>query len=200
LPVVKDLMGTLRGGDYGKFATEAIDKGYVRLDKRVFDGTKVSDHFAIIPTQVLPEGLSEPERKIYNLVAQRFLAVFFPVARYLQTTRLSVVEGESFRTEGKVLEAAGWKAVYGTEVGDEESVLAPLIPGAPVPAKEVEARGGRTRPRPRLTESTLLSFMESAGKYVEDEELAEAMKERGLGTPATRAATIEGLLQDKYIV
>jgi DNA topoisomerase-3 len=172
----------------------------VRLDKRIFDGTKVSDHFAIIPTQVLPEGLSEPERKIYNLVTQRFLAVFFPVARYLQTTRISVVEDESFRTEGKVLESAGWKAIYGTEVGDEESVLAALIPGAAVTAKEVEARGDRTRPPPRLNESTLLSFMESAGKYVDDEDLAAAMKERGLGTPATRAATIEGLLQDKYIV
>jgi len=200
LPVVKDLMQTLRGGEYGKFAAEALEKNYVRLDKKIFDGTKVSDHFAIIPTQVLPEGLSEPERKIYNLVTQRFLAVFFPTARYLQTTRISVVEDESFRTEGKVLESAGWKAIYGTEVGDEESVLAALIPGAAVHAKEVESRGDRTRPPPRLNESTLLSFMESAGKYVDDEELADAMKERGLGTPATRAATIEGLLQDKYIV
>jgi DNA topoisomerase-3 len=203
LPVVKDLMGTLRGGEFGKFAGEALDKNYVRLDKRIFDGTKVSDHFAIIPTQVVPEGLSEPERKIYNLVTQRFLAVFFPSARYLQTTRISVVEGESFRTEGKVLESAGWKAIYGTEVGseaDQESVLAALIPGAAVTAKEVESRADRTRPPPRLNESTLLSFMESAGKYVDDEELADAMKERGLGTPATRAATIEGLLQDKYIV
>lgn len=200
LPVVKELMGVLRDGEFGKFAGEALDQSYVRPDKRVFDDRKVSDHFAIIPTQVLPTGLSEPERKIYNLVTQRFIAVFFPVARYLQTTRISVVEGESFRTEGKVLESAGWKAIYGTEVGDEEAVLAPLRPGAAVTASEVEARSDRTRPPPRLTESTLLSFMESAGKYVEDEELAHAMKERGLGTPATRAATIEGLLQDKYIV
>ena len=199
LPVVKDLMGTLRGGDFGAFAAEALDKGYVRPDKRVFDGAKVSDHFAIIPTQVLPGALSEPERKLYNLVVQRFLAVFFPPARFLQTTRISVVEEESFRTEGKVLEAAGWKAIYGVEAGDE-AVMPPLAPGAEVTAREVESRGDRTRPPARLNESTLLSFMESAGKYVEDEDLAEAMKERGLGTPATRAATIEGLLQDKYIV
>jgi DNA topoisomerase-3 len=199
LPVAKDLMGTLRGGEFGRFAAEAADKGYVRLDKRIFDGSKVSDHFAIIPTQVIPEGLSEPERKIYNMVVQRFLAVFFPSARFLQTTRISVVEDESFRTEGKVLESAGWKAIYGIEAG-EEAVLPALVPGADVIAKEVEARGDQTRPPPRFTEATLLSFMESAGKYVEDEELAQAMKERGLGTPATRAATIEGLLQDKYIV
>jgi DNA topoisomerase-3 len=199
LPVVHDLMGTLRGGAFGKFAAEALEKNYVRLDKKIFDGTKVSDHFAIIPTQVLPENLSEPERKIYDLVTQRFLAVFFPVARFLQTTRISVVEGESFRTEGKVLEFAGWKAIYGMEPG-EEAALAALIPGAPVLAREVEARADRTRPPARLNESTLLSFMESAGKYVEDEELRDAMKERGLGTPATRAATIEGLLADKYIV
>lgn len=199
LGVAKDLMGSLRGGEFGRFAAEAVDKGYVRPDKRIFDGSKVSDHFAIIPTQVIPEALSEPERKIYNMVVQRFLAVFFPSARFLQTTRISVVEGESFRTEGKVLETAGWKAIYGIEAG-EEAVLPALAPGAGVVAKEVEARGDQTRPPPRFNESTLLSFMESAGKYVEDEELAQAMKERGLGTPATRAATIEGLLQDKYIV
>src|SRR5690606_31613618 len=94
LSVVGDLMGVLRGGDFGRFAGEALDKNYVRPDKRIFDDKKVSDHFAIIPTQVLPVGLSEPERKIYNLVTQRFLAVFFPAARFLQTTRISVVEGE----------------------------------------------------------------------------------------------------------
>lgn len=197
--VAKELMESLRAGEFGRFAAEAAEKGYVRPDKRIFDGKKVSDHFAIIPTQVIPSNLSEPERKIYNMVVQRFLAVFFPPARFLQTTRISVVEGESFRTEGKVLESAGWKAIYGIEAG-EEAVLPALVPGVPVTAKEVEARGDQTRPPPRFTEATLLSFMESAGKYVEDEELAEAMKERGLGTPATRAATIEGLIQDKYVV
>lgn len=199
LGVARELMGTLRGGDFGKFAAEAAEKGYVRSDKRVFDGSKVSDHFAIIPTQMIPAGLSDAERKVYNMITQRFIAVFFPPARFLQTTRISVVEGESFRTEGKVLESAGWKAIYGVETG-EESVLPALEASAPVVVREVEARGDRTRPPPRLTESTLLSFMESAGKYVEDEELRDAMKERGLGTPATRAATIEGLIEDKYVV
>ncbi len=199
LSVAKGLMKSLRGGEFGAFAAEAMEQGYVRPDKRIFDGSKVSDHFAIIPTQVIPEGLSDAERKIYQAVTQRFLAVFFPPARFLQTSRISVVEGENFRTEGKVLEIPGWKAIYGVDPS-EEAALPALIPGKPVTASRVDVRRDQTNPPPRFTESTLLSFMESAGKFVEDEELRAAMKERGLGTPATRAAIIEGLIDDKYIV
>ncbi len=199
LPVTKGLMQTLQGTEYARFATEALSKGYVRMDKRIFDESKVSDHHAIIPTNVVPGELSEPERKIYQAVVQRFLAVFFPPARFQNTTRISIVSGEHFRTEGKVLEEPGWKAIYGVDKKEEE-ILAPLKAGAKYVAKEVVLKQDATRPPPRLNESTLLSFMESAGKYVEDEDLAEAMKERGLGTPATRAAVIEGLLDDKYIV
>ncbi len=199
LPVAQGLMETLKQTEYGKFATEALAKGYVRMDKRIFDESKVSDHHAIIPTNVVPGELSEPERKIYQAVVQRFLAVFYPPARFLNTARISVVEGESFRTDGKVLEEPGWKAIYGIDKKEEE-ILATLKPGAKYVAQEVTLKQDATRPPPRLNESTLLSFMESAGKYVDDEDLAEAMKERGLGTPATRAAVIEGLLYDKYIV
>jgi DNA topoisomerase III len=197
--VARDLMRTFRDTEYGKFAAEAIDKGYVKLDKRIFDNTKVSDHFAIIPTNVMPGELSDAERRVYNMVVQRFLAVFFPPARYHLTTRLSVVEGETFKTEGKVLEDAGWRAIYGIDK-KEESMLPPLQQSVRWRAHELEVRKEVTKPPPRLTESTLLSFMESAGKYVDDEELSEALKERGLGTPATRAAVIEGLIEDKYIV
>ncbi len=197
--VARDLMRTFRDTDYGKFAAEAIDKGYVRMDKRIFDNTKVSDHFAIIPTNVMPGELSDAERRIYHMVVQRFLAVFFPPARYHVTTRLSVVEGETFKTEGKVLEDAGWRAIYGIDK-KEEALLPPVQQSVRWRAMELEARKEATKPPPRLTESTLLSFMESAGKYVDDEELSEALKERGLGTPATRAAIIEGLIDDKYIV
>ena len=197
--VAKELMENLKKSDYGKFATEALAKGYVRMDKRIFDESKVSDHHAIIPTNVMPGELSEPERKIYQAVVQRFLAVFFPPARFLNTTRITIVSGEHFRTEGKVLEEPGWKAIYGIDKKEEE-LLATLKPGSKYFAQDVTLRQDATRPPPRLNESTLLSFMESAGKYVEDEDLAEAMKERGLGTPATRAAVIEGLLYDKYIV
>ncbi len=199
LAVAKELMQNLKKSDYGKFATEALEKGYVRMDKRIFDESKVSDHHAIIPTNVMPGDLSEPERKIYQAVVQRFLAVFFPPARFLNTSRITIVAGEHFRTEGKVLEEPGWKAIYGIDK-KEEALLPNLKAGSKYFAQDVTLRQDATRPPPRLNESTLLSFMESAGKYVEDEDLAEAMKERGLGTPATRAAVIEGLLYDKYIV
>lgn len=197
--VARDLMKNLGAGDFGKFASEALEKNYVKADKRIFDDSKISDHFAIIPTQVIPEGLTDAERKIYNAVTQRFLAVFFPPAKFLQTSRISIVEGESFRTEGKVLEFAGWKAIYGIDP-KEESVLPAYDPKQKVVAREVNVHADQTRPPPRLNESTLLSAMEGAGKLVDDEDLREAMKERGLGTPATRAATIEGLINDKYIV
>jgi DNA topoisomerase III len=197
--VARDLMRTLRDTDFGKFAGEAIEKGYVRMDKRIFDNTKISDHFAIIPTNVMPGELSDAERRIYTMVVQRFLAVFFPPARYHVTTRISVVEGETFKTEGKVLEDAGWRAIYGID-RKEEAILPPLQQSVRWRAIELEARKEITKAQPRLTESTLLSFMESAGKYVEDEELSGALKERGLGTPATRASIIEGLIDDKYVV
>jgi DNA topoisomerase-3 len=199
LAVAKELMQNLQKSDYGKFATQALEKGYVRMDKRIFDESKVSDHHAIIPTNVMPGELSEPERKIYQAVVQRFLAVFFPPARFLNTSRITIVEGEHFKTDGKVLEEPGWKAIYGIDK-KEEALLPPLKAGSKYFAQDVTLRQDATRPPPRLNESTLLSFMESAGKYVDDEDLAEAMKERGLGTPATRAAIIEGLLYDKYIV
>jgi DNA topoisomerase III len=199
LAVAKGLMESLKQGEYSRFAIEALEKNYVRMDKRIFDETKVSDHHAIIPTNVIPTDLSEPERKIYQAVVQRFLAVFFPPARFLNTSRITIVENEHFKTEGKVLEDAGWKAIYGVDKKEEE-ILAPIKAGGKYLAKDVVLKQDATKPPPRLNESTLLSFMESAGKYVEDEGLAEALKERGLGTPATRAATIEGLLYDKYIV
>ena len=197
--VAKGLMQSLKQGEYGRFATQALDKNYVRMDKRIFDESKVSDHHAIIPTNVIPTDLSEPERKLYQAVVQRFLAVFFPPARFLNTSRITIVEKEHFRTEGKVLEDAGWKAIYGVDKKEEE-ILAPIEPGSAYLAKQVHLKEDATKPQPRLNEATLLAFMESAGKYVEDEDLAEALKARGLGTPATRAAVIEGLLYDKYIV
>ena len=151
------------------------------------------------PPTCIPGELSEPERKIYQAVVQRFLAVFFPPGALPQHHAHLHRRGRAFRTDGKVLEEPGWKAIYGIDKKEEE-ILPPLKAGSKYVAKEVTLRQDATRPPPRLNESTLLSFMESAGKYVEDEDLAEAMKERGLGTPATRAAVIEGLLYDKYIV
>ncbi|NML86309.1 DNA topoisomerase III, partial [Polaromonas sp.] len=145
----------------------------------------------------------------YDLVVRRFMAVFFPSAEYLVTTRISVAAGHSFKTEGKVLVKPGWLAIYGKEAadevadskdGDKGQSLVPVKPGERVLAETVDARGLKTRPPARYSEATLLGAMEGAGKTIDDDELREAMQEKGLGTPATRAATIEGLLSEKYML
>ena len=191
------------------FAAQAVKEGYVKPIKRVFDDSKVSDHFAIIPTLQAPSGLSEAEQKLYDLVVRRFLAVFFPSAEYMVTTRISEAAGHRFRTEGKVLVKPGWLAIYGKEAaaevedakeGDKGQNLVPVQPGELVTTESVEAKGLKTRPPARYSEATLLGAMEGAGKFVEDDELREAMQEKGLGTPATRAATIEGLINEKYML
>lgn len=203
LPTVKKTVQSQCGWSFGAFAQEALDKNYIKKDKRIFNDKKVSDHFAIIPTTGVPGSLSEAELKIYQMIVQRFLAVFFPPAVYLNTTRLSLVEGEAFLTEGKILVEAGWRAVYGAAaVGDEdaEQDLQALPKGEAAQCTAIDSEEQETKPPPRFTEATLLSAMEHSGKLIDDEELAEAMKERGLGTPATRAAIIEKLLNEKYVV
>lgn len=201
LPTVEKVVTRQKEWQLGRFAAEALAKNYLKKDKRIFDNKKITDHFAIIPTTNLPKSLSEPEQKIYLMIVQRFLAVFFPPAVYHNTRRLSVVEGETFLTEGKILVEAGWRAIYGATIDEEgDQVLEALPPQTPVRCEEVEQQEFQTKPPPRYTEATLLSAMENSGKLVDDEELAEAMKERGLGTPATRAAIIEKLINEKYVV
>ncbi len=202
LPEVKKVVTSQQGWQFGRFAAEALQKKYVKKSKRIFNDKKISDHFAIIPTSQLPKSLSEPEQKIYQMIVQRFLAVFFPSAVFHNTRRLSVVEKETFLTEGKILVEAGWKAVYGaqTDSGDEkEKTLQPLPEGKPVSCHEIDLQEYQTKPPPRFSEATLLSAMEHSGKLIDDDELAEAMKDRGLGTPATRAAIIEKLINEKYV-
>ena len=188
-------------------ALTALNKGYIKPSKRIFDNTKVSDHFAIIPTLQAPSGLSEAEQKLYDLVARRFMAVFFPSAEYQVTTRITSAGGHNFKSEGKVLVKPGWLAIYGKEAEDEmapgegsSKVLVPVAVGEKVKTNVVEPKGLKTRPPARYSEATLLSAMEGAGKLIEDDELREAMHEKGLGTPATRAAIIEGLLGEKYML
>ena len=184
---------------YAPFATRVLKEGWVRLNKRIFDNTKVSDHFAIIPTLLAPKHLSEPEHKLYDMVVRRFLAVFFPAAEFLVTTRVTRVENEPFKSEGRVMVNAGWLAVYGKDAEDREAPTLPPVPGARVETSGIEVKAEQTKPPARYSEATLLSAMENAGKLVDDEELAEAMKEKGLGTPATRASIIEGLIFEDYI-
>ena len=211
VPVVKQTFEMLAGSGMKHLAPHALtalNGNYIRPSKRIFDNAKVSDHFAIIPTLQAPSGLSETEQKIYDLVVRRFMAVFFPSAEYQITTRISTAVGHSFKTEGKVLVKPGWLAIYGKEAAAEQpdngdksaGNLVPVKPGELVNAQAVDPKALKTRPPARYSEATLLGAMEGAGKTVEDDELREAMQEKGLGTPATRSSIIEGLIAEKYML
>jgi len=184
-------------------ASTALKEGYVRPAKRVFDNAKVSDHFAIIPTLLPPKSLSEIEAKLYDMVAKRFLAVFFPSAEFMVTTRISTVAAAGkehrFQTNGKVMVKPGWLAVYGREAQEDDANLVAVARDELARTESIDVKALKTRPPARFTEATLLSAMEGAGKLIDDDELREAMQEKGLGTPATRAAIIEGLIYEKYI-
>ena len=212
LGTVKDTLRMLTGEGAGKghdetilsryspFAHQILARQWVVPNKRIFNNAKISDHFAIIPTLQAPKHLSEPEQKLYDMVVKRFLAVFYPAAEHLVTTRITRVEGEPFKTEGKVLVNPGWLAVYGREGQDgDEGNLVPVKSGERVRTDDVQLAASATRPPPRYSEATLLSAMEGAGKMVDDEELKAAMAGRGLGTPATRAQIIENLLGEQYM-
>jgi DNA topoisomerase-3 len=199
---------------YAKAVLSGSDEKGPRLHKsrRVFDSKKVSDHFAIIPTGKFAK-LSEAEQKLYDMIVKRFIAVFYPSAEFEQTTRLTRIESgergtgvspvssDTFKTEGRILVKPGWLEVYGRRPGVAagKDELCPVSVGEPAHAESVEVLAEETKPPARMTESTLLSAMEGAGKLIDDEALREAMAERGLGTPATRAATIEGLISQKYL-
>jgi DNA topoisomerase-3 len=134
------------------------------------------------------------------MVVKRFLAVFYPPAEFLVTTRISTAAGHSFQTNGKVLVKPGWLAVYGKEVQEDDATLVALQPGEIVRTEDVAVNALKTKPPARYTEATLLGAMEGAGKLIDDDELREAMQEKGLGTPATRSAIIEGLINEKYML
>ncbi len=198
----EDLPGPLRA--LAQHAKKGLAEGYVKPTKRVFDNTKVSDHFAIIPTLQAPRSLSEIEAKLYEMVVKRFLAVFFPSAEFMVTTRISTIQAAGdeykFQTNGKVLVKPGWMAVYGREVQEDDANLVPVAPGEVVRTESIDVNALKTKPPARYTEATLLSAMEGAGKLIDDDELRAAMHEKGLGTPATRAAIIEGLIFEKYLI
>lgn len=198
---VKKTMEVLAGTSYSPFAGTILKNDWVRPNKRIFNNAKISDHFAIIPTLVAAKHLSEPEQKLYDLVTKRFLAIFYPAAEFLVTTRITRVEGEPFKSEGKVMVKAGWMEVYGKEADTEDTpTLAPVQPSEQVKVTKIDVQANVTKPPARYTEATLLSAMEGAGKLVDDEELRAAMSEKGLGTPATRAQIIEGLIWEKYVL
>lgn len=203
---VHETMRELANSDHpvGKWAADAIENDRLQFNKRIFNNAKVSDHFAIIPTGRVVK-LNEQESKIYDMVLKRFIAVFFPHAEFEVTKRLTTIdhgeEKDTFLTNGKTLTEPGWLAVYGRVAGvaTSKDELVAVDEGERATTLEIEVEDKATNPPARYTESTLLAAMEGAGKLIDDDELREAMAERGLGTPATRAATIEGLLRQKYI-
>src|SRR2546421_2318377 len=198
---VKTTLAALSQTQYATFAEKILNEDWVKPNKRIFNNAKISDHFAIIPTSLAPKHLSEPEAKLYDLVTKRFLAIFYPAAEFLVTTRITRVEGEPFKSEGKVMVNPGWMTVVGRELETEDSAtLVPIEQNETVKTSQIDVPANETKPPARFTEASLLSAMEGAGKLVEDEELREAMSAKGLGTPATRAAIIEGLIYEKYIV
>jgi DNA topoisomerase-3 len=214
VPQLKPTAATLQPiGEYAAAARFVLALQQLPLG-RVVNDSKVDDHHAIIPTDVEHDvsRFSPDERRIFDLIARRFLAVFHPPARYARTTVVTLVEEERFRSRGKVTLEAGWRGVYGLlsdadaqqqrqdEEGENESAeLPPLEQGQTVKCASAEVEAKETKPPPRYSEATLLSAMETAGKLIDDEELREAMKESGLGTPATRAETIETLIRREYI-
>jgi DNA topoisomerase-3 len=217
-----DVAGQLKGvaSGVGAAAPEYADAArYVLgLDRlplgRVVNDAKVGDHHAIIPTEGEHDlaRLSRDERRVYDMVARRFLAVFHPPARFERTVVETRVAEHLFRSRGKVMLEAGWRSAYGESVrspassqngekGEEEAdqALPPLSVGQEVRCGDAEALAKRTKPPARYSEGTLLRAMETAGRLVDDDEAAEAMKDAGIGTPATRAATIERLVDADYV-
>ena len=184
-------------------AHKALESNWVKPSKRIFNNAKISDHFAIVPTGTAPHGLDEVQQKVYDMIVRRFISVFFPAAQFEVTTRITRVDKDAFKTEGKIIKDPGWLAVYGREAAaDQEGgeSLVPIMENEPAKVLDLDVTQNETKPPARFNEATLLSAMEGAGKLVEDEELREAMREKGLGTPATRAAIIEGLIWDGYLL
>ena len=208
VPTVRKKLQKLDNHELHSHAAVVLEKGWLVKTGKVFNNKKVSDHHAIIPTGASTGKLDEMEAKLYHMVAQRLVAVFYPPARFDVTTRITTVEGECFKSEGKILTDPGWLSVYGKKLelddGNEDKRLIAITSHEGIlekaAARTMEMHEAQTRPPARFTEATLLSAMEGAGKLVEDEELREAMSQRGLGTPATRAAIIEGLLLDSYLL
>lgn len=203
--IFEKVPGILKGlTDYAPLITPLQQKK-LKKSKKVFDNSKITDHHAIIPTGLPPRGLTDDERRVFDLVARRFIAVFYPDCIYSQTTVLGSVEQTEFKTTGKQILEPGWRAVFTStqeddedEKKDEEKTLPAFVKGESGPhTPEVQEK--TTQPPKFYTEATLLRAMETAGKLVKEDELRDALKENGIGRPSTRAAIIETLFKRNYI-
>lgn len=209
---IKQTLGRLKDvQEFSPYAAEVLAKEKLPLSKRIIDNSKVTDHHAIIPTdtRLRTDHLTPEENKVFSLVAARFLAVFYPAYVYESTKVYTKVGLDTFLSKGKTVLQEGWQAVEKALLPEtrknktekeEEQQLPPLTEQQSVVAKRTKVLDKKTKAPPPYTESTLLSAMENAGRFVEDEELKEQMKDSGLGTPATRAAIIERLLSVGYIM
>ncbi|MBI4816325.1 MAG: topoisomerase C-terminal repeat-containing protein [Deltaproteobacteria bacterium] len=203
--VVGEVLPKLEVDPRFKGASQFLQANGLMNKERTFDDTKVSDHFAIIPTGVVPEALTGDDGRLFELVVRRFLATFHPPAIWSRVERTTKVEAHTFRSRAKILEEPGWRSVLGETEGDDGK-LPPLVAGqtdvanVSVTPKSYELEEDETRPPPRITEGRLLSLMENAGEQVEDEETASALKDKGIGTPATRAEIIENLIRKEYVI
>ena len=187
--------------DYQALTAPLFGKPLVK-SKKVFDNKKVTDHHAIIPTGVYPQGLTDLEKKVYNLVATHFIAVFYPDCKFRTTTVLGESADVKFKTTGKEITEPGWRVVFAGEQVDDKEEKENLLPSFTVGESGPHTPGLAekwTQPPKYYTEATLLRAMETAGKLVDNEELRDAMKENGIGRPSTRAAIIETLFKRNYI-
>ena len=199
-PKCPDILRGLR--DYQTLIAPLAGKTLPK-SKKVFDNKKVTDHHAIIPTGVYPQGLTELEKKVYDLVARHFIAVFYPDCKFRGTTVLGESAGVGFKTTGKEITKPGWRVVFAGEQneekeGDKENLLPSFTVGESGPHTPGLTEKWTQPPKP-YTEATLLRAMETAGKLVDNEELRDLMKENGIGRPSTRAAIIETLYKRNYI-
>lgn len=197
----------LRGLQYYSKLTAPLLAQSIPKSKTVFDDKKVTDHHAIIPTGIVPSGITPPENQIYDLIAKRFIAVFYPECKIATTTVMAKVDKLEFKATGKQILEPGWRVVYANEKntdnqGDpkkEEERVLPVFEQGETGPHEPFAHKGKTSPPKPYTEATLLRAMETAGKQVEDDEVREMMKDNGIGRPSTRANIIETLFKRKYI-
>jgi DNA topoisomerase-3 len=198
---VKSTMNKINVPPYNKAIKPLLDKGNLKFNKRIINNSKVTDHHAIIPTDVVPNltTLTKDELNIYNLVVKRFIAVFYDYYKYETTEIIFDIEGEKFVSSGKVIVDKGWKALYTATKDDKEQIMPKLKKGDTREVIDVEKLTKKTTPPKPYTESSLLGAMENAGRFTEDEALKEQLKESGFGTPATRAGIIERLIQVEYI-
>lgn len=193
----KEILNSFKNTQYERFAQKILEQQWLKeSNKRVFNNEKISDHFAIIPTGQQPESLSDDEEKIYDLIVKRFIAVFYQDAVYEKTIRITHIENDAFSTTGKVLIEPGWLDVY-SQAAQDKTILCALQSGETGHTKDISIKTCQTTPPKRYTEATLLRAMETAGREIEEKELRNAIKDMGLGRPATRAAMIEGLLSDR---